>query len=221
MRSRLAYVFGVFLSACLHFGNSLEGQTVIAAYGFDEPSGLVAEDASGNNNDGIFEGGVSRSADGQFGQAADLNGFNGRVNLGPIDIPGNKMSITAWIKADDFGIRDARIISKAFGTGNEDHFWMISTLSSNGRNCGPLVRRPASFAFDSVLWTDGIGPVARGIPRRMECLFWNGHNGRRVCRTGDKRPEEEGHLGRRAGHFFFRPRRNVGLPSLDAETLLL
>ena len=42
------------------------------------------------------------------------------------------MSITLWMKADDFDVTDARLISKAKGTLSSDHYWMISTINATG-----------------------------------------------------------------------------------------
>ena len=37
------------------------------------------------------------------------------------------MTIATWFKADDFGVQDSRIVSKASGEGINDHYWMISS----------------------------------------------------------------------------------------------
>ncbi|MBD5781196.1 DUF1349 domain-containing protein [Pelagicoccus sp. NFK12] len=99
---------------------------------FEQESGSIAVDSSGYRNDGIISGGVRRSDEGYFGDALDFGGGGGLVDLGKLDIPGSETTIAAWVKADDFGIRDARIISKAIGSADNQHYWMISTIPSNG-----------------------------------------------------------------------------------------
>ncbi|UCE48257.1 MAG: LamG domain-containing protein, partial [Phycisphaerales bacterium] len=40
--------------------------------------------------------------------------------------------ISAWVRPESFSQNDGRIITKATGTGSNDHFWMLSTISSEG-----------------------------------------------------------------------------------------
>jgi hypothetical protein len=52
-----------------------------------------------------------------------------------MDVPGGGLTISAWIKADNLancGSSDCRIISKATGIQEQDHYWMISTIHSGG-----------------------------------------------------------------------------------------
>ncbi|NBB94234.1 MAG: hypothetical protein GVY16_00645, partial [Planctomycetes bacterium] len=47
---------------------------------------------------------------------------------------GTGLTLAGWTKADDFGVSDGRIISKAQGgIGEEDHYWMLSTISDGGQ----------------------------------------------------------------------------------------
>lgn len=41
-------------------------------------------------------------------------------------------TVSAWIRADDFGVRDGRIVSKAKSQRGRDHDFMLSTFRSNG-----------------------------------------------------------------------------------------
>jgi chitodextrinase len=103
-----------------------------AAYSMNEGSGSTVGDSSDNGYDGTNNG-ASWSTAGKFAGSLDFNPQD-RVELGNLDIPGNALTIMMWFKADDFGIYDARLISKSNGTSDQSHFWMLSTIS------GPKLR---------------------------------------------------------------------------------
>ena len=50
------------------------------------------------------------------------------ADVGPLDVPGDAMTLAALFKADTFGGggQDPRILSKAVGIQEQDHYWMIS-----------------------------------------------------------------------------------------------
>jgi chitodextrinase len=105
------------------------------AWAFEESSGIdAALDSSGYENDGVLENNAGRSGSGYFGSALELSGATGRVNLGPLDVYSNQLTIMMWINADDFGNYDARLISKSSSAQEQDHVWMLSTFT------GPTVR---------------------------------------------------------------------------------
>ena len=98
----------------------------------DDGSGGIASDSSSNGNDGTVNGAIW-STNGIVNGALDFDGSNDYVDLGTLDIPGDKMTISAWVNADTFshlGGRDARIVSKATGTSAAAHYWMLSTIKS-------------------------------------------------------------------------------------------
>ncbi len=99
-----------------------------AAYDFSG-AGPALVDRSGNANDGTLAGTASVVPNGQFGEAVELTGGTGRVDLGGLDVAGDQLTIAAWVNADDFGIRDARIVSKSTSAAANDHLWMLSTIS--------------------------------------------------------------------------------------------
>ncbi|WP_455283292.1 LamG domain-containing protein, partial [[Eubacterium] cellulosolvens] len=57
---------------------------------------------------------------------------NSFINLGNFDVAGSSLTITAWFKADDFDVNDARIISKATSEATANHWWMLSTRGISG-----------------------------------------------------------------------------------------
>ena len=110
------------------------GPQLIAGYPFEEGSGSIVVDLSGNGNNGTLTGGAIRNLSGETGEAIEFNGIDSAINLGAMDITTPAMSIALWFKPDDFGISDARLISKANGTSSAAHYWMISTISQGGQN---------------------------------------------------------------------------------------
>lgn len=108
---------------------------VVAYWGFNSLSGGSTPDDSGNGNTGTVTGGVSSST-GQIDDALDFNGSTGKVSVGSLDVTpdsGNDgITIAAWIHPDNWVATsyDDRIISKATGTGEQDHYWMLSPIKS-------------------------------------------------------------------------------------------
>ena len=96
--------------------------TPVAEYLFD---GNVF-DTSGNGLDGMMIGGTF--VEGQTGQALQFNGTSDRVDLAAVDIPGEAMTLAAWVYVNNY-VTDGRIISKATGVSSDDHWWMMSTTT--------------------------------------------------------------------------------------------
>lgn len=109
------------------------GTDRIAHWRFDDGAGLTATDSSGLGNDALLVG-PSWTAGGPDGSpfALSFDGVDDYVDGGNLDVSGTGITLACWIKADDFGIADARLISKATGVAADDHFWMLSTISSGG-----------------------------------------------------------------------------------------
>ncbi|MBN2201558.1 VCBS repeat-containing protein [bacterium] len=106
------------------------GEGLAAYYALDEKSGQTAHDGSGNGHDGVLTGGSW--SNGHIEGAAAFDGTDDRVDLGGLDISGSGLTIACWFRADDFGNEDARLVSKATGIQEADHYWMLSTTSSGG-----------------------------------------------------------------------------------------
>ena len=110
------------------------GPDLVGSWGFEESSGTLVSDASGNASTGTLEDGAVRSANGYSGKALETDGVAGHVDLGGLDVAGTGLTLMAWINADDFGTSDARILSKSTGNAAADHVWMLSTVE------GPRIR---------------------------------------------------------------------------------
>ena len=107
---------------------------LVAWWRFDDGTGTVAADSSGNGHDGTFAG-DPEWVTGRLGGALDFDGMGGeRVELGTLDIQAEALTITFWLKADNLDTpgNDPRMVSKANGGGNNDHWWMVSSSRIGG-----------------------------------------------------------------------------------------
>ena len=109
---------------------------IIGYWPFDASSGTAALDSSGLGHHGVVAG--PSWTTGRVGRALDFHGTDDHVDVGSFDIlsgnsGSNSLTIAAWVKADSFvAAADNRIVSKATGTSNDAHWWMLSTLDSGG-----------------------------------------------------------------------------------------
>src|SRR5262249_27893243 len=55
--------------------------SAVATYGLNEGSGTTTADASGNNNNGTLQGGVTWTTAGKYGNALSFGGSNGFVSV--------------------------------------------------------------------------------------------------------------------------------------------
>ena len=102
------------------------GNGLIAHWLLDEGAGTTADDDSGNGHDGTL---INNPA--WNGNALLFDGADDYVNVGTLDVTGNALTLMGWAQSDSLGncpFRDCRIISKATGTGSQDHYWMLSTI---------------------------------------------------------------------------------------------
>ena len=107
----------------------------VAWWRLDEAAGArVATDSVGNNH-GLYDGAAAQATphpDHGGTGAARFDGFNDQIFLKNMNVGGGQMTILAWFQVDSFNNTDARIISKATGTSNSSHYWMLSTVLDNG-----------------------------------------------------------------------------------------
>jgi hypothetical protein len=85
-----------------------------------------AQDSSGNGHHGTAVG-VPLYAAGIAGMAMDFDAFDDRIDLGPLDVLGNGITLSLWLNPEGFLYDDTRVLSKATGTSANDHWWMVST----------------------------------------------------------------------------------------------
>jgi hypothetical protein len=104
---------------------------LVAYWPFEEGAGSTTEDVSGNGHVGTLNS-ATWSSDGKFGNAVAFDGVDDFVDVGTLSVGGTALTLSAWFNADDFGVGDARLISKAVDHGVEDHWFMLSTVTGNG-----------------------------------------------------------------------------------------
>ena len=85
---------------------------LVAHWRFDETSGTIAHDASGNGHDGTITG-DPKWGGGKIGGALEFNGTGDVVELGAFDVVGPGITIAAWLKPNSLGINDGRVLTKA------------------------------------------------------------------------------------------------------------
>jgi hypothetical protein len=126
----------------LAFGDPEAG--LVAYWPFDEATGDVAIDASGNGHTGFLVNGPLWSA----GPVLTFDGANDHVHTGSWDVSGSALTIAAWVWADSLtncSSNDCRIVSKATSTAAADHYFMLSTIENGGDTYLPAaLPRPSS-----------------------------------------------------------------------------
>jgi len=119
-------------------------------WALDESSGAAVAVDSAGGEDGTYENGTVAGASG-YGlgnTCAQFDGRNDHINVGHFDIQGesdegedededsqghDEMTMLAFFKADSWDASPyARILSKATGTANDEHYWMLSTAPAGG-----------------------------------------------------------------------------------------
>lgn len=113
---------------------------LVAAFGFNENTGTVANDNSGNGNNGTLTNGPTWSASGKFGAAISFDGVDDFVNIADansLDLT-NGMTLEAWVNASNLtGYKTA--ICKENGTTN-----LAYALSPNNGATNTSNQRPNS-----------------------------------------------------------------------------
>lgn len=133
-----------FLASGASLSMAVQEESLVLYFPFDEGKGDVANDASGNNNNGAFQG-QPKWVKGKYGSALR---FDGAENKNYVEIPDHpslnpekEITIMAWIYFDEFH-NTAGVISKYVGAGNQrsynlrmhhtDNLALSSECSSNG-----------------------------------------------------------------------------------------
>lgn len=116
---------------------------LVARWSMEEGEGSIALDRAAGIWNGTLEGptwsteGVGAGTPNPATGALRFDGVDDRIAVGTPDVAGTELTLTAWFRADDFGVSDARILSKATGVAEQDHYWMLSTIQSQS---GPRLR---------------------------------------------------------------------------------
>jgi len=131
MCRRMIYLISLVVVLSMAGGASAD---LVAHWPFDEGSGTIAHDASGNGHDGSFEGSPQWTRPGWngIGWSLQFGGDNDRLTVESFDLTGSGITLAAWINVTTFQ-DDARLISKSEGSGTPDHYWAM-ILSGSGEN---------------------------------------------------------------------------------------
>jgi Concanavalin A-like lectin/glucanases superfamily/Chitobiase/beta-hexosaminidase C-terminal domain/FG-GAP-like repeat/Bacterial Ig-like domain len=104
---------------------------LVSRWKLDESSGTTAADTTSTNDGTLVNGPIWSPDGGRIGGALAFDGVDDRVDLGTMDVAGGDgLTLALWMWADDFGVSDGRLISKATGTAAQDHYWMLSTFDN-------------------------------------------------------------------------------------------
>lgn len=97
----------------------------VAHWRLDERFGTVAADSSGSGRTGTVSGAAWVA--GTRDNALAFDGADDYVNAGAWDVAGTALTICAWVRLDSgYTDNDARLVSKAVGSVEQDHTWMLS-----------------------------------------------------------------------------------------------
>jgi hypothetical protein len=98
----------------------------------DEGNKKEVFDSSGNGFVGKLNNGAVLLPE----EGVKLDGVDDYMDLGKLDAVGDAITVGAWFWSDDLANcqkRDCRIISKATGIGEQDHYFMVSTIEVGNR----------------------------------------------------------------------------------------
>ena len=137
------------------------GEELEAHWRFDEGAGSVASDSSGEGRDGTVSG-PGWTTDTPDGSPFSLSfdGVDDRIDIGAFDVSGDQMTIACWLRPDGFSIRDARLVSKATGVQENDHYWMLSTIF---RGATPTLRFRLKTGGSTTTLIASTGELQQGV----------------------------------------------------------
>lgn len=128
---------------------------LVGRWEFEEGNGTVALDSSVGARVGelVGTGWTTGGALGS-GSAARFEDAADRIDFGTFDLGGAALTIAAWIQPASFAQMDGRIVSKATGVQDDDHFWMLSTIAQSGEHRLRARIRTGSPAVTTTLIAD-------------------------------------------------------------------
>ena len=191
------------LTFTIDSSSNMTKESLVAHWPMNRGSGTTIADRSGNR----YTGKLINGAHLIIGEGVKFDGVNDYFEAGKINVGGNAMTLSAWFWSDDLSnckARDCRIISKATGSSEQAHYFMVSTikvgsktrlrfrLKTNGRtstlvaNSGNIVKNEwvnvaASYDGKTMrLYKDGVevGSKAKqgSITTNSKSTVWIGGN---------------------------------------------
>ena len=135
MCRKLIYPIFFVLGLCIALTNTADADpSLVGWWRLDEGSGTTAYDSSGNGRHGTLSGNP-QWVTGKIGGALEFDGQgDDRVSLGSFEVTGNAITIACWFKADNLDTpgNDPRMVSKAIGGANDQHWFMVSSSRQSG-----------------------------------------------------------------------------------------
>ncbi|MGF1584718.1 MAG: DUF2341 domain-containing protein, partial [Bacteroidales bacterium] len=127
-------------------------------------------DATGNWNDGnAFGIDPIAAVIAEGGDFRKTGSIDDRIEIGNVDLTGDKLTLSAWINIRDFTTHDARIISKASSTDPDDHLWMLSTFNDGtDQKIRFRIKTSGSPNTEELLSTT---TLSAGIPRFVSGVY--------------------------------------------------
>ena len=105
---------------------------LVAHWQGDTGTKTTVFDSSGNGFVGNLKNGATLLPE----EGVKLDGIDDHMDLGKLDATGDAITVGAWFWSDDLANckkNDCRIISKATGLGEQDHYFMVSTIKVGGK----------------------------------------------------------------------------------------
>jgi hypothetical protein len=129
----ISLVFAAF-SATVTMADLTDG--LMGYWPLDDGDGTVARDASGNGHNGTLDNGPTWTGESKIGAGAlAFDGADDRVSIDAFDVVGGDgITIACWFNASNLDTpgNDPRMVSKAIGGNNEDHWFMLSSSREGG-----------------------------------------------------------------------------------------
>ena len=113
--------------------SNITKQGLVAHWSMATGSGTTIADSSGNRHTGKLINGAHLIT----GEGVKFDGVNDYFDGGNLNVGGHAITLSAWFWADDLAncrAQDCRIISKATGVGEQDHYFMVSTIKVGAKN---------------------------------------------------------------------------------------
>jgi hypothetical protein len=143
---------------------------LVAHWPLNDGSGTTASDRSGNSHNGMLTNGPAWVNKGGNSKLL-FDGNNDYVNLGSLDVPGNALTLAGKVesqKLENCNARDCRIISKAVGTAEQDHYWMLSTIKV-GNKTRLRFRLKTNGSTRTLIASSG--DLTKGIPFHVAATY--------------------------------------------------
>jgi chitodextrinase len=106
---------------------------LVAHWRLDEGGGSTAGDAAGSYAGTLANG--AQWTNGQIAGGVGLDGVDDYIALPGFDVAGSALTIAAWVRSTTFSSSvDQRFVSKAAGTAEQDHYWMLGQTMVAGES---------------------------------------------------------------------------------------